>query len=632
MNEIPEWARNAISIPNPGAVSKKHEVLAEDGEDVSAEIFTLDGVQFPRVAGARIRAMDSEERAAWDADRLRCKTDPIYLSEIMGLDLVENPHRYLFDQFLKMKPGVPLHELDTVKKKRMVLWSRGHFKTVSVRVFETQAILNYPDIRICFLTGSDDLAKRQLSSLKGIFERPTERFKYLFPEYVFVSRQNKKTKIWSDYQDEMGSAHEFVVPARVSTVFAEPTFWISTAKTTKAGSHADIIVVDDLVNEVNSRSAPQLEKSYQDYLAIVPVLDPLGYIICTGTRYSFGDAYERIMENAQEAGESSVWKFSVQGCYSEGNCKNCQHPEVAHDRNVNILQPPCTSVGCQCKGFESDGCRGVLFPQVDTRDGRRKIGFTFDMLEKIKAELGPQNFANQYLNKPLAAETQVFTETLIGGQTIHDVNLVPGYQAGATFVIGDLAYGDEATSDWSVLYACRQYQSRLYVFQCLAGRWQSHELVSNIIKILLDPTVRPQAMYLEKTLGTTHLLDLVTARANQIGLQRLPIQLIKTNQRKGAKGLRISNIQEALKSKRLWLFAGMPYYQDLVNQLVKFPRTKKDDFADCLGLAVELGAAAYSGDSGPQVESVTNWLRKLHAPREGDDAYPDTGGGNGLCC
>jgi len=600
----------------------------EDGE--ASLPLTVDGVVFPRQASERIRAMSPEERADWDRDRLRCKTDPIFLSEILNLDLQENPHRALFAQFLKIRPGVPLPELDQFKKKRMILWPRGHFKTVSIRVFETQLILNYPDIRICFLTGGDDLAKVQLSALKQVFERPTERFRYLFPEFVFVSRQNKKSKQWEDFQDEMGNAHRFIVPARTSTVFAEPTFWISTAKTVKAGSHADVIVVDDLVNEINSRSATQLEKSYQDYLAICPLLEPTGYIVMTGTRYSFGDAYERIQEQAQEAGEMSVWSFSIRDCWSVGNCKNCKCAEVFHDRSVNILQPPCTSAGCQCRGFESDSDRGVLFPQTKTRDGRF-IGFTVDTLEKIKAELGVQVFANQYLNQPLAAETQTFTETMIGAQTLHDIKLIPGYLVASTFVVGDLAYGNEETNDMSVLYVCRKLQGRLYVFDCRAGRWQSAELVDNIVRLCLDVNCRPSIIFLEKTLGAEHLQNLVKARAIQIGLQNVPIQWIKPNQRKGAKGIRIGNIQEALKSKRLFLYSGMPYYQELVNQLVKHPRTKHDDFADTLGRVIE-APTGYETEPIHQVQSAGNWLRKLHSAQPEDDSYPDTGGGSGICC
>ena len=71
---------------------------------------------------------------------------------------------------------------------------------------------------------------------------------------------------------------------------------ITTARSVKAGSHYDVIFIDDLVNETNYRSLKMLEKSIQDYRDIGPLLAPAGYIFVTGTRYSFGDLYEQIQE------------------------------------------------------------------------------------------------------------------------------------------------------------------------------------------------------------------------------------------------------------------------------------------------------------------------------------------------
>jgi len=180
--------------------------------------------------------------------------------------------------------------------------------------------------------------------------------------------------------------------------------------------------VDDLVHENNYRNTKALEKCYEDFLSLIPLLEPTGYLAMTGTRYSFGDTYGMIIEQAKIAGEASLWRFSIRDCWSVGNCKNCGHPEVYHNRAVNILQPPCgLAVACECPGFESDGVRRVLFPQVRTRDGRM-FGFTVDILDNIKKDIGPALFANQYENNPLAADTQTFTETMIGAQTIFDIS------------------------------------------------------------------------------------------------------------------------------------------------------------------------------------------------------------------
>jgi len=176
-----------------------------------------------------------------------------------------------------------MSDLSTLTKKFMILWPRGLFKTSSVVVDMVQTILNYPNVRICFLTGGDQLAKRQLARVKRVFEKPTKRFRMLFPDFCLKSVENKKTHKWEDVSAKLGNAHEFTVPCRTNDILAEPTFAISTAKSVKAGSHYDIIYIDDLVNEQNYRSVKALEKCYQDYLDICPLLEPTGYIIMTGT-------------------------------------------------------------------------------------------------------------------------------------------------------------------------------------------------------------------------------------------------------------------------------------------------------------------------------------------------------------
>jgi hypothetical protein len=568
--------------------------------------------------------MSDEERAEWDADRLKCKLDPIFLSGILGFDMQETPHRALFMQFPQMQnPTVDISKItiNGTAKKTMILWPRGLFKTSAVIVEIVQLILNYPNIRILFLSGSDDLAKRQLGRVKSLFEKPPQNFADLFPEFCYVSRQNKRTKEWEDVIDEMGNAHEFVVPSRYATVFAEPTMCISTAKSVKAGSHFDLIFIDDLVNETNYRSPKMLDKVYQDYLDIIPLLEPNGVIVVTGTRYSFDDAYERIQENAKS---SPLWTFSIRDCWSS-NCKNCGCSDVWHDRNVNIAEPPCIKCCGACPGFQSDGTSGTLFPPTTTHNGRA-IGHSMEFLLAQKAEIGDANFALQYENKPIATEQQLFTETLIGGQTIFDAKMLPNDMS-YTFAVGDLADSQDS-GDMSVLYVVRKFAGQLFIVKCYNGQWGPNAIVENVIRLLLE--MRPAVLYLEKTMGSGSLTNQIQARAAEIGLPKVPIEFLNPGNTKGRKHFRISGIQPWLIGKRLWIWHGIDGYETLVKQLTKFPRIKRDDFADCLGWAVE-APTGIQFDTPPQPATVPHWLARLHQAVPVDDDYPDCGMGSGIC-
>jgi hypothetical protein len=140
-------------------------------------------------------------------------------------------------------------------------------------------------------------------------------------------------------------------------------------------------------------------------------------------------------------------------------------------------------------------------------------------------------------------------------------------------------------------------------------------------------------MYLEKNLGWEAMDNLIRATADTVGLKSVPIEWIggASNNKKGAKEIRIKGIQGMISNRRLWLFAGMENYQTLVNQLVKFPRIPHDDYADTLAMVCE-APTGWALETPPQPQSTTNWLHKLHAAGPVEDAYSDTGAGTGIAC
>ncbi len=629
---------------------------------------SVDLTNFPKGFVKGFTRLSPEEQTEWYEGRFRCLKYHLYLSgfaeaaklgdpdlpkeyvPILGLDFQPDPHAQLFKCCQDPRPGegLDLFDLDQQTKKRMILWPRGHFKTFAVRVDIVQTILNYPNVRICFLTGSDKLAKFQLAAIKKFFERPTQRFRWLFPEFCMKSVCNKKipeflkngepnpsyADAWKDEPCTLGNAHEFTVPCRTHDIFAEPTFAISTVKSTKAGSHFDIIFIDDLVNETNYRKLDALQKSYDSYIDICPVLEPGGFMSVTGTRYSFGDAYELIQDAAkkemQETGKT-IWKFFIRDCWSHG-CQNCIHTSVYHDYDVNILQPPCVVQGCNCPGFKDRGNRDVLFPQTRTHDGRL-VGFTLAILATKLSESSPEFFANQYENQPIATGAQTFDEGLIGRQTLHHMNQIPDYGVSLTFAVGDLAYVGQDGRDNSVIFICRLFQGQIFIYGCEFGTWDSGQVAENIVNnVLLAHDYRPSVIYLEKFNGWEAYNNVILAYARSRGLLKVPIEWVKGSQAPNAKLIRIGTVKGPLSAKRLWLYAGMKGYDQLCQQLIKWPKLgRHDDFADTCGMVVA-APTNYQLDAPPTAVSVNSWLRKLNEVRLEDDTYGDNGCGTGIVC
>jgi hypothetical protein len=614
---------------------------------------------FPKIALASYEHMREEDKKIWLRMRYRALKSHLYLGgyiekektgdpnlppdvqPIMGMDFQVQPHERLFNQFIQKRPGegIPLPALNPAIRKRMILWPRNVFKTSSVIVDIVQTILNYPNIRICFLTGGDDLAKRQLARVKSFFENPTPMFKLLFPEFCLISTLNKKTKQWEDVTPDFGNQHEFTVPCRTIRIFAEPTFAITTAKSVKAGSHFDLIYIDDLVNDQNYRSVKALEKCYQDYLNVTPLIDPrTGLIVLTGTRYSFGDTYERIMDLAKEEEQlsgSSIWLFSIEDCWIRG-CENCTHPDIDHNFKINVIEAPCIFQDCPCRGYKNNHVKDVLFPHATTYDGR-SIGGTVEDMERLKREVGPEFFANQYENNPLAAESQTFTEALLGAQTLHHEVTLPSYLDSFTFAVGDLAYVGQEGRDYSVIFLCRLYQGQIFVYDCRFGNWDSAQIAKQTCEILIYD--RPAILYYEKFNGWEAYNNVIEAYAKTLGIVKVPLQWEKGSQAEQAKLTRIGAVKGVLVDHRLWLFTGMgdkhgmSAYTQLVNQLVKWPKLgKHDDFADCLGM-VTAAPTGYQLTQTPQAVDSKNWLRKLHGtpPDEDDGNSGSFGGSNSPC-
>lgn len=620
------------TTPVESVSSETSKNQVEPGE---YEPLVLDAVEIPREAAARIRALTPEQLGTFLAERYKAKTDSIFLAnEVLGMELREI-HRCLFqNMFPRFRPGQSLASLDPVFKKRMVLWSRDLGKSSSSRVLATQLVLNYPNIRILMMTGSDALAQRQLAAVKRIFEQPTQKFQELFPEYCWISKQDKKTGEWHDVEPDFGNAHEFSIPCRTDRAAIEKTFTISTARSVNSGSHFEILFVDDLLNNENWQSASAQAKCYEDYRSINPLLEPTGYMIMTGTHYVINDVYKRIQENAAEAGALSQWKFSIEDCWDYG-CRNCTHGEVWHDRNTNVLRGQCIHDDCSCVQFQSNDVKDVVFPQFIKKNGE-PWGYTADYLERIRLDQGQRFYSCQYLNAPEQDGTQIFTQDLIGKQTLHQreqLEQMAPRNAGENYICGDLAFSTNPARDESVIYVFKKYAGQLFVWACVFGRWTPSERIGKILELIKQ--VRPTKAFFERTLNSDSMQLALEAKMSDFNLVRLPIEWIEfSSNRKDAKATRIENVEGVLKSGRLWLCGWMDGYDKLEKQLLQFPNVQHDDHADCLSMCCECPTNFLRETTPVQYENqnADNWLRKLHSPHGDDSPYGDNGGGSGIVC
>ena len=462
--------------------------------------------------------------------RARAKKDKLYLAnEVLGFDFQPDTHSELFGCYIPYDDSKPWAEQSDVKD-RMVLWSRGHYKTTSIIVEIIQAIINHPNIRILLMQGSIKVTKTLLHQIKSHFlgEAEGSLFAELFPEFCGTKK-------------ELGEnpTMQFTVPCRTRKQLAQATVTVASPKSIKTGQHYDMGVFDDLVNDQNCKSPTLLEKVQSDFTLAQALIDPGCYRFVTGTRYAFGDLYEQILR--WQAADNK-WTISVKDCWTD------------------------------------DG-KEVRFPRFKKKNGEWG-GFTREELEQMQRD-DPANFACQYLNKPIHSGQQVFTKEILIAACVAAQDTPHLSQS---IIVVDLAATDNVRSDDSVVMVGKADSLGVgYVVDMRGGQWLPMELAVNIIDVSLHH--RPVKVLLEKTSSCIYFAEFLRLIARQKNVF-LPIDFIKVDNKPDAKNTRVTSLAGVVKKGRFKFFAGLFSFDKLVEQACEFPKGRygHDDYIDTAAL------------------------------------------------
>lgn len=167
--------------------------------------------------------------------RRRAKEDLYFLAKYFlrkeEVDLMtELCHRVVCDLFVKKDSSKSFADQDK-RKARLLLYPRGSFKSTIDCADAIQWILNFPNIRILFLTSVDDNAVGFLSETRDHFvikEKSPSLMNVFFPEFCVPF-------------GEKGNAFEFTTPQR-TVDHKEPTLLASSIGSNTAGLHWKSVV------------------------------------------------------------------------------------------------------------------------------------------------------------------------------------------------------------------------------------------------------------------------------------------------------------------------------------------------------------------------------------------------------
>lgn len=496
--------------------------------------------------------MATANKEQYEALRHRARTDLFWLSkEVLGYrDMIERVHQPLCEMFVRKDNTKSIADQDEIKE-RLILDSRGTFKTTIDICDAIQWILNFPDMRLNFMTGSLSLAKRMLWECKEHF-RSNPTLRDLFPEYAPL--QNK----------EFGTQEEFTVPARQATYLREPTVSVSTVDSVKAGSHYDVIKCDDLVNETNIGTPEQIEKTITAYNYTTPLLEPYGYRDVIGTRYDHSDLYGWIIDN-NESGRVKVFKRAVHVSGDWGN--------------PNSLIT-------------------LVFPER----------FTVEWLE-AQRHRDPYIFSCQYQNDPTPPDQKHFTENMIIAHTI-PVTQIPAL--GRTFLTWDLGFSRKEYSDFSVGAVGRYNEfGQLFILDLFRGRFSPYELIDSMLKAIKRWS--PARMGVEKAAGSDLALPGLTLTARDRRILLPPIDWLPTSPLV-KKIERIAGLHPLLhesKNERCGLYfsAAIPCREDLIKEFARFPKYRRNDIPDAISMLLNYRSCIDIEIPADQIEFISSPVR-----------------------
>lgn len=283
-------------------------------------------------------------------------------------------------------------EVDTTTRRKLYLKPRGTYKsTIYTVAYPLWKLVHNPNERILIANATSDNAEAFLREITTHLIR-NDRFKEVFGKLVNANA----SKVSS------------VTVLNRTSFNKEPSVSTVGVLGNLVSAHYSTIICDDLCNDKDRESESIREKKKKWFQDLMSVLDPDGEIIVVGTRWHFNDLYKYIIEDLNpKLIPAEQWDISVESCFLEDE-------------------------------------KTPKFPSILSQE----------ILDRLRIEKGPLEFASQYINKPMPLEAQIFFESdfqtfeylgtnrVKDGDFVHDVEFV-GYC--------DLSIGKSKTSDFTGL-------------------------------------------------------------------------------------------------------------------------------------------------------------------------------------
>lgn len=454
--------------------------------------------------------------ARLDAQRRRYLANRLAFGhDVLGYrDLRPYPHGEILE--LLDSPGKPYKHIEM---------PRNSFKTslITITAAMHEALLA-PDIRVLIGSETYESAKKYMRPVKAHCE-DNRRFRELFGKMGFKGGPHT----WND--------DELIWSSRQNTALQEATFTATGIDSPRTGKHYDLIILDDLHSERNTRSIEQIQQVIEFIQLSYSLLAPGGRLWVIGTRWAMFDSYAWIMEEQKE-----LYDVYIKSAY----------------------EPEGSPHG------------PLLLPEV----------LSEEFLDIKRKGQTPYQFSCQYLNNPIADDAATFkardarfwdydaqgrmVRCGINGVT---PELIPGPLNICMTIDPAISEGSNSC-DFAIVVEGRDKEWNDYMLDKYAMRGQPNDAINSIFELYLK--WHPIMVGIEMVAFQRFLKYYLEQEMRRRGVF-IPIVELK-GWTDASKDERIRGREPKWRNHAIWLRKGDSYS---FTQFLEFPKGRRKDILDC---------------------------------------------------
>lgn len=521
--------------------------------------------------------------------------------------ICEHVHRRLCDLFVKKDDSKSVKEQDLVSKDRMVLYPRGAGKS-TVDVYDTvQWILNFPEIRILFLTAADDLAVGFVDETKGHFvEHLYEKslMNLFFPEFCVTEK-------------ELGSEArmEFSCPVwkRLGKIRRERTVMSASITSTLSGLHFEVIKGDDVISNRNSENEEQCKAIIKRInVSVRKMLRPFGYFDAIGTRYADEDYYGEVIEkNVGELNRQSgpCWEI-IENLVTGLKILIGRAWELKPDIVRKLETGAMLHTDLAAEHYD------LLFPEVLT--------YSYLRQEQTRDEI---SFEGQYNQNPRPASSTPFPKSLLLKSTVSFQEMPYRGPISQTW---DFAFSKKKGRDYSTA-SCAVWNEKgqCFITDLIRGRFLHNDLARAVVDFAMK--WRPFVIGIEDAGGSRFLEPAIIYEAQRTGQPQVisvcsKIDWVTPDNQKDAKKMRMATLHPWLMNDRLKFAAYLPHLDALYSEFERCLHSHHhDDIPDVISRQTKYAPAMAGLIQSNDMQTGTRADAAWHLLFEEGYASPFTG-------